>query len=317
MSKRLLVVLAAVAPLVVFGACSGDDTLVDGGTDGGKDATTDAKKDATVDGGADATNDATLDAAKDATTDATADAPAEATTDATTDATADASEDATTDAATDAAAEAETDAGTDASMDASDGGGSMWHTITCDGTISSGEYGDASNQTSSGSQTWYMTWDATNLYVGLTSANVNEGTVLYVGFSGNGVQTGQTYDGTNGTLPFLADGVVYAKHGYQEARTANGDAGTWSAPVTNVVTFCDDGNATREEVIPWTALGATSIPSSFRFFAYATSSGGFVYGQIPTSNPGGQADAGQSFTHDFLVGSTANGGGSFPFDVTE
>ena len=316
MSKRLLVVLAAVAPLLVFGACAGDDTIVDGGTDGGKDATTDAKKDATVDGGADAPNDATLDAAKDATTDATADAPGETTTDATADAAEDAATDSATDSAADSAADAATDAETDASMDASDGGGSMWHTITCDGTISSGEYGDASNQTTSGSQTWYVTWNATNLYVGLTSANVNEGTVIYVGFSGNGVQNGQTYDGTNGTLPFLADGVVYAKHTYLEVRVANGDAGTWSGPMGGI-NLCDDGNATREEVIPWTALGATSIPSSFRFFAYATSSGGFIYGQIPTTNPGGQADAGQNFAHDFLVGSTANGGGSFPFDVTE
>ncbi len=168
----------------------------------------------------------------------------------------------------------------------------------------------------SGTQTWYFTWDATNLYVALDSANVAEGNVLYVGFSGGGLKTAQAYDYTGGTLPFAADGVVYAKSGYQEARKGSADAGAWSNPVTNAITFCSSGT-TREEVIPWTALGASSIPSSFRFLAYATSAGGFIYGQIPTTNPTADAGTSTTFGHDFFVSSTSNGTGSFPFDVTE
>jgi hypothetical protein len=203
--------------------------------------------------------------------------------------------------------------------DATDGGveaGSSWHTPTCDGVISTGEYGTASNQTTSSSQTWYMTWDATNLYLALDTATLTEANVLYVGFTGSGLKTGQVYDSTGGTLPFAADGVVYAKSGYEESRTGSADAGAWSAASPGTVTFCGSGT-TREEVIPWTALGATSIPASFRFLAYATSGSGFVYGQIPTTNPGGNIGTTATFAHDFYVASTANGTGSFPFDTVE
>ncbi len=270
-------------PLLVV-AC-GDDTVVgDAGLEGGKDAT--------------------IDVAKDVGTDVTIDAPKDVTLDALADATLDALADAAVDAAPDVV---------DASIDAADGG-STYHTPTCDGTVSASEYGGAQYVTTSGSQTWYVTWDATNLYVGLDSATLTEANVLYVGFSGNGYQTAQNYDTTGGTLPFLADGVVYAKTGYQESRIATNS--TWGNPSTSTVTFCSTGS-TREEVIPWTALGANAIPSAFRFFAYATSGTGFVYGQIPTSLPSGNVGTSANWNHDFYVASTNDGSGNFPFDTTE
>jgi hypothetical protein len=243
---------------------------------------------------------------------------------------ADAGPDATTDSPADVShtdssvkdasdAEAATDAGADtkdASDAAADAGGSAWHTPTCDGVISTGEYGTSSNQTTSGTQTWYVTWNATNLYVALDNATLTEANVVYVGFSGGGLTTGQIYDSTGGTLPFAADGVVYAKSGYQESRTGSADAGAWSAASTSTVTFCSAGT-TREEVIPWTALGGAGIPSGFRLLAYATSSSGFVYGQIPTTNPAGNIGTTATFAHDFHVASTSNGTGSFPFDTVE
>ena len=306
-----MIFLLALSPLVAMGACTGDDTLVDGGADAGKDATTDTKADGTVD--------ATTEAGFDATTETGAEGGAEGGADAEagTDAAGDAETEGGADAEVDGGADAETDASGDASADASDGGGASWHTPTCDGTVTSAEYGGTSNQTTSGSETWSMTWDATNLYVAVSAAAIAEGTVLYVGFSGNGIQTGQAYDGTDGTLPFLADAVVYAKHGYDEVRTADTDASAWSNPTAGAITFCDDGTNVREEVIPWSVLGAASIPSAFRFFGYATSATGFVYGQIPTSNPGGNVGTAATFNHDFYVTSTADGTGSFPFDLTE
>ena len=316
MSKRLLVIFAALAPLAAFGACTGDDTIVDGGSDAAKDTTTnDVKNDVTTDVATDTKLDTSADVTTDAKSDAATDAATDAETDAATDSATDAETDAETDAGTDAATDAETDSETDATADAADGG-SMWNSPTCDGTISSGEYGGASNHTASGSSVWYMTWDATNLYVALTNANVAEATVLYVGFSGSGTQTSFVYDNTGGALPFLADAVVYAKSTYNEARTVDVDAGTWGNANASAIQFCDSGT-TREEVIPWSALGATAIPSSFRFLAYATTSGGFIYAQIPTSNPVGQSDAGATYTHDFYVQSTDNGNGSFPFDTMQ
>jgi len=269
-------------PLLVV-AC-GDDTLVgDAGPEGGKDATTlDVAKDVTID----VVNDTTLDAPKDVTVqDVAADAPIA---------------DATPDVVVDASADVD--------------GGSQWNTPTCDGTVSASEYGGSQNVTTSGSQNWYVTWDATNLYVGLDNATLTEANVVYVGFSGNGYQTAQVYDSTGGTLPFLADGVVYAKSGYQESRVASSSA--WGSAATSTVMFCSNGS-TREEVIPWTALGATSIPSAFRFFAYATSGSGFVYGQVPTSLPGGNVGTSANWNHDFFVASTNDGSGSFPFGATE
>lgn len=56
------------------------------------------------------------------------------------------------------------------------------NTVTIDGVIGSGEYGSTSNGTNQIStatgQTWYMTWDTSNLYVGITDANLNEAAIL-------------------------------------------------------------------------------------------------------------------------------------------
>jgi hypothetical protein len=312
--KRRIVWLMALAPLAPF-ACSSGDNATDAGADAAKDGTT-----------ADVRADTTIDAPQDVTTDTTSDGTTGDASDAGTsdagDAALDASDASTGDASSDAsgdASDASNDAAPDATSDASDasdgGGGSSWHTPTCDGTIGANEYGDSSYQTMSSSQTWYMTWDATNLYVALDSANTGEGNVLYVGFSGNGLTTGQAYDSTNGSLPFAADAVVYAKYGYAEVRLGSG---SWGSPDTTSVQICAVQNGTtREEVIPWTALGATAMPSSFRFLAYATSGAGFVYGQIPTSNPAGSIGTNATFGHDFYVSSTADGSGAFPFATTE
>jgi hypothetical protein len=232
------------------------------------------------------------------------------------DASADAGSDAGSDAGVDAAKDAAADAGSDAALDASDAGGSTHHAITCDGTIGSQEWGGAEHQfTTGGGQKWSMAWDATNLYVALASANVAEGVVLYVGHGGGGIMVGQNYDNTApATLPFSANAVIYAKNSYREVRTVSGNG--WGAPVTNFGSFCTMGND-RELVIPWAALGANAIPASFRWLGYATSAGGFVYGQVPETNPSGNIGTSQAFPDNYFVGSTANGGGAFPFAVVE
>ncbi len=319
--QRRTTVLALLAvttlPLVLgLAACSGDDTTAP--PDAGGDATKDATgNDAAADAAKDSGTDATIDAAKDG---ATPDATSDATTDASTDAVADVSSDAlgdASDASSDAKADV-TDASSDATSDASDAGsGSVWKTPTCDGTIGSGEYGSSQNQlTTGGGQDWYMTWNATNLYVAVTNATVTEAVVLYAGFGGNnGLTAGQVYDNTApGTLLFKADAVLYAKSTYNEVRKVAGNA--WGAPTAAAITFCGSGS-TREMVIPWSALGSNQIPASFRWVAYATSSGGFVYGQVPTTNPGGSIGTSANFPHDFFVSSTNDGSGAFPFATVE
>ena len=55
-------------------------------------------------------------------------------------------------------------------------------TPTIDGYIAPGEYGANNQLNNAGNtgQTWYMTWDANNLYVGIVNANLSEGAVLYI-----------------------------------------------------------------------------------------------------------------------------------------
>ena len=58
----------------------------------------------------------------------------------------------------------------------------QWATPTVDGFIANGEYGTNNQLNNAGNtgQTWYMTWDANNLYVGIVNANLSEGAVIYI-----------------------------------------------------------------------------------------------------------------------------------------
>ena len=58
----------------------------------------------------------------------------------------------------------------------------QWATPTIDGSIGNGEYGTNNQLNNAGNtgQTWYMTWDANNLYVGIVNANIFESGVLYI-----------------------------------------------------------------------------------------------------------------------------------------
>ena len=57
----------------------------------------------------------------------------------------------------------------------------QWATPVIDGVINPGEYGNNNTVSTNTGQNWYMTWDATNLYVGITNANLAEGAVIYIG----------------------------------------------------------------------------------------------------------------------------------------
>ena len=95
----------------------------------------------------------------------------------------------------------------------------QWTTPTIDGHINNGEYGSNNQLNNAGNtgQIWYMTWDASNLYVGIANANVYEGLVLYVAdptSNSNGTKTGFNYDGASfSSLPFPAQFVTYVKNG--------------------------------------------------------------------------------------------------------
>ncbi|HEX8796604.1 MAG TPA: hypothetical protein VF765_36890 [Polyangiaceae bacterium] len=207
----------------------------------------------------------------------------------------------------DAGEEAAAESGSDAPAET--GGDAAFVAPTCDGVIGAGEYGGvADEQASSNGQVWYMTWDATNLYVAISGANVGEGNVIYLaanpGDGGTGLTSGYAYDNTDVTkLPFAADLVVYAKQTYNEARVAG--ASTWGSPTAGAVQVCvNTSTSIREEVIPWSLVGG--LPAAFGWTAYLAANpmsnpAGYVYGQMPVDDPGGGDAGAESFTKYYAV----------------
>ncbi len=196
----------------------------------------------------------------------------------------------------------------------------QYTTTTIDGSIGSSEYGthtDGENK----SGNWYITWDATNLYIGITSSNRAEAAVLYLGTrtdhpidggsNSDGTIVGFNYDGTSfAGLPFRARAVFYVKNDYREYRTSDGSNG-WSSQTSGFGSYSDNGSDLREYSIPWSVVGG--IPSSFAFFGYVTSSGGFVYNEVPSANDGGNIGTSSRYGRYFLVSSTTDGSATKPF----
>lgn len=193
-----------------------------------------------------------------------------------------------------------------------------------DGTIGSGEYGthtDGNNQNTNSGNVTYMNWDATNLYIGVSGANLGEGFVLYLdkdpqvpvngGSNTNGTNVGFNYDGASfAALQFRADLVMYVKNSYREYRTADGSNG-WSGSTSGFGSYADNGSNVREFSIPWSAIGG--MPSSFNFFSYITSSTGFVYNQQPTENASGFIGTSARYERYFTVTTTTIGSATPPF----
>lgn len=173
--------------------------------------------------------------------------------------------------------------------------------VTVNGTIAANEYGvhtNGSNQQSTAiGGTWYMSSDATNLYIGISGTNTNEGAVLYLdknpispvngGTNADGSLVGYNYDGSSfANLQFRADLVVYFKDGYREYRTSDGSGG-WSATPTTGFGSYASASGTREIAIPWSAIGGQ--PAAYNWFGYVAYSGGGAYASVPTENPGSGA----------------------------
>ncbi len=205
----------------------------------------------------------------------------------------------------------------------------QYTTPSIDGVIRPGEYGNTSNATNqigtSTGQTWYVTWDAANLYVAIANANLNEGAILYIdanplnppggGANTNGTLASFNYDNTGvSSLPFRARFVTYFKDGYNEYRNADG-AGGWSGQTSNYAIYASQNSVNiREFAIPWTAVSG-GTPASFLFFGFLTSKGGNIYGQVPNDNGAGPPGAAAANTQYFVVNNTANGTSTPPFSI--
>lgn len=206
----------------------------------------------------------------------------------------------------------------------------QFNTPTIDGTISPNEYGvhtEGQNQKgTSTTQTWYMTWDNSNLYVAVTNANLAEGAVLAIdrnplsppngGTNADGTLNALNYDGTAiGTLPFRADFRAYFKDGYRDYQTANGANG-WNFGASNFGNYASSGAGNvREFSIPWSTVTGGGRPASFLFTAYLSSSGGFIYGQLPEGNSGTNSPG--NWSRYYAVVNTNNGTSTKPFSLDQ
>ena len=61
------------------------------------------------------------------------------------------------------------------------------------------------------------------------------------------------------------------------------------------------------------AITGGGIPTSFVFFGYLTSSGGYVYGQAPSDNAGAFIGTSATYTQYFAIANTGNGTSTPPF----
>lgn len=205
----------------------------------------------------------------------------------------------------------------------------QFNTPVINGAIAPGEYGvhiDGQNQKNTGSaQTWFLTWDETNLYVAVTNANLAEGAVIAIdrnpvsppngGTNADGTLNALNYDNTAiGTLPFRADFRAYFKDGYRDYQTANGANG-WNFGASNFGTYASGAGNVRELAIPWTAITGGGRPASFLFLAYLSSSGGYIYGQVPQGNAEGTSPG--NYSRYYAVVNTENGTATKPFSLDQ
>ena len=115
------------------------------------------------------------------------------------------------------------------------------------------------------------------------------------------------------TLPFRADAVIYAKSSYNEVRLADG-VGGFGSPTAGAITEVGTGNV-RELVIPWSTIHAGGRPASFSWLGYATSGSGYVYGEMPPTNGGGNIGTSASFSHFYRVTDATPASGTKPFSL--
>jgi hypothetical protein len=205
----------------------------------------------------------------------------------------------------------------------------QYTTAIPDGNISDSEY-DGHKMTTADGGTWYMTWNATNLYIAKSGGASYEPSYVYLdldptlpvtgGDNSNGTTIGNADYGVTPTLPFRADVRVYFTNSYIEIRRRTVSGG-WSDPIlTNL--YVSSKGADREISLNWAILTGAStpaIPPAFNWLGYSSNqdsgSSNFRYDQTPASpnSKGTTGGATPPVEYYYTVASTANGSSTDPF----
>lgn len=212
---------------------------------------------------------------------------------------------------------------------------------TQDGVPNASEYNNNTFKTSDGG-TWYMTWDATNLYIGKTGGTTYEPAIVYLDLApllpvnGGSDQQGNlkgvnevlkrtalpgVQSGVVPLLPFRADVRVYCTtNGEISISRANGTGGWGAESQSNI--FVSSSGSSREMVLNWGALtGGGTIPPSFNWFGYTSNDqnngANYRYDLAPYNQGAASYNNGiaPQFPYYYTVLSTANGNATMPFNL--
>jgi hypothetical protein len=170
-----------------------------------------------------------------------------------------------------------------------------------------------------GGGNYNLTWDATNLYVGVGGLGTyikNEPTIMYLDTDpavaptgGTGSLSGNNYDGRIGTLPFTSNLVLYLKNGYAEVRTtvgANWTVNSYSNVTGNIVTGTND----IEIAIPWSIFPGGVRPLAFRSLFFKENGGGGTdaYNIMPSDAYNSNINNGANIVNGSFVSWNTNSG---------
>ena len=200
----------------------------------------------------------------------------------------------------------------------------QYTTATQDGNISAAEYGGSSNTFGS----WYMTWDATNLYIAKTGGQAAEPNIVYLdlnpllpvtgGDNTSGNTIGNSDYGVTPKMPFRADTRIFFSDSYIEIRRRD-NLGNWSGIILSGM-FISNTGTNREVSVSWASLtGGGSIPTAFNWLGYAVNikygNDNFRYALAPTNDDAAGTNGGTTppLSYYYTVGHTSDQAVTKPF----
>jgi len=178
------------------------------------------------------------------------------------------------------------------------------HTIVIDGT--NDFYANETFSTTTAGYTSYITWDDTNLYVGMNGTDIGSGSekwiLIYVGGSG-GTTTGMTYNTQQPSLPFSALYQVRARTDSSNSGRLGWTGVSWTN--YGILPSCYLANHYVEMVIPIDDIGnpTTSLQIHISIIDYGVGTE-WTYAGVPNTSFSDNYDPNYYHYYDFNLNGT-------------